>query len=103
MASAVPRRYCPYDSTNLQYWKGGTAYQSPILEGRPWRPPRRERPNGAPREELIRDDENGLLADLYAPEQVATQVAALLDDPGRRARLGKAARQTVLDNHAVEQ
>ena len=42
----------------------------------------------APVEEVIRDNENGVLADLYAPEQVAAQVAALLDDPGWRETLG---------------
>ena len=52
-----------------------------------------------PVEEVVRDGENGLLANFRSPEHLALRVAELLDDPERRQRLGKAARQTILDRY----
>ncbi len=52
-----------------------------------------------PVEEVVRDGENGLLANFRSPEHLAMRVAELLDDPERRQRLGKAARQTILDRY----
>jgi glycosyltransferase involved in cell wall biosynthesis len=50
-----------------------------------------------PVEEVMVDGENGLLANFRSPEHLAMRVEELLDNPELRARLGKAARQTVLE------
>ena len=49
-----------------------------------------------PVEEVVVDGENGLLANFRQPEHIAQRIEELLDDPALRARLGKAARETVL-------
>jgi glycosyltransferase involved in cell wall biosynthesis len=56
----------------------------------------------APVEEVMEHGKNGLLADLLAPQDVAEQVAKLLDNPKLRSRLGQAARKTVLDRYATD-
>jgi len=45
--------------------------------------------------ELIRDDQNGLLANSGVPESYVTQLGRLIEDPALRHRLGAAARQSV--------
>ncbi len=47
--------------------------------------------------ELVRDGENGVLVSSERPEDIADATAALLADPDRAARLGRAARAHVLD------
>lgn len=46
-------------------------------------------------ERWIEPDENGLLVPVTNPEILAEQVLRLLDDPGLRARLGQAGRETI--------
>jgi glycosyltransferase involved in cell wall biosynthesis len=48
--------------------------------------------------ELVRHDENGLLVAPHDVPALAESLAALLRDEPRRARLGAAARQTVVDH-----
>jgi glycosyltransferase involved in cell wall biosynthesis len=50
--------------------------------------------------EIVRPGENGELAGSDA--EWFDQLAALVEDPARRARLGAAARQTVVDDYSVE-
>lgn len=52
-----------------------------------------------PVEEVIRDGENGLLANFRSPEHIAQRVEELLDDKALRTRLGRAARETILDRY----
>lgn len=55
----------------------------------------------APVEEVVQDGVNGLLANFRSPEHLAMRVEELLDHPELRQRLGKAARQTILDKYDV--
>lgn len=55
----------------------------------------------APVLEVIKDGQNGLLADFFSPEEMADQVDHVLDHPDRMAALRRAARQTVLDRYAL--
>ena len=57
----------------------------------------------APVREMIRDGENGLLADYFSPKQIADRVCEVLDHPTRMAELRANARQTIIDrySHAV--
>ena len=48
--------------------------------------------------ELIRDQLDGLLVTPSSEEELATAMERLLDDPGLRRRLGKSARQRVVEN-----
>lgn len=52
--------------------------------------------------EVILDNENGLIAESYNPYSLAEKLELLLKDEGLRRRLGKAARNTVLDDFAIE-
>ena len=45
----------------------------------------------------MEDGVNGLLANFRRPEHIAMRIEEALDDPELRARLGKAARETVLE------
>lgn len=49
--------------------------------------------------ELVRDGETGLLCEPGDPVALAAALGALMDDPGLRARLGRAARAHVLEHH----
>ena len=53
--------------------------------------------------EIITHEKDGILIDNYLdPDEWAGQITRLLDDEGLRARLGRNARQTVLERFTVE-
>ena len=52
-----------------------------------------------PVEEVVEDGKNGLLANFRSPQHLAMRVEELLDNPELRKRLGKAARETVLERY----
>ena len=52
--------------------------------------------------ELIRSGQNGMLAPPGDPRVVATMLGELMDDAGRRRRLGAAARTTVEQEYDVD-
>ena len=52
-----------------------------------------------PVEEVIEDEENGLLFDFFSPDELCDTVCRVLDDPERRRHLGKTARQTILERY----
>lgn len=56
----------------------------------------------APVKEVIRDGQNGLLVDFFSPDQLADAVSELLRDRDRACELGRAARETVLNNYSLE-
>ena len=47
--------------------------------------------------DVVDDGRNGLLADFHSPEDVASKLSRLLDDPARNAGLRAAARQTIVE------
>ena len=51
---------------------------------------------------MVVDGENGLLANFRSPEHIAMRVEELLDDRELGKRLGKAARQTILDKYEMK-
>ena len=53
----------------------------------------------APVQEVVEDGVNGLLADVNSPEEIAGKIIRALEDSELRARLGAAARQTVIDRY----
>lgn len=52
-----------------------------------------------PVEEVVEDGVNGLLANFRRPEHIAMRIEEALENPELRARLGKAARETVLEKY----
>lgn len=56
----------------------------------------------APVLEAIRDDETGLLTDFFDTDALVEKANALLEDPEKRARLGKAARAFVLKTYDLK-
>ena len=50
-----------------------------------------------PVREVMRDGVNGLLADFFSPEEVASKIGQLLDDPSRNRALRAKARETVAE------
>jgi len=52
-----------------------------------------------PVREVIKDGENGLLVDFFAPKQMADRIDEALDHPNRMADLRVKARQTILDGY----
>lgn len=56
-----------------------------------------------PVQEVIKDNENGLLADFRQPEQIADRIEEALDDEKLRSRLSAAARETVQARYEVKQ
>ena len=55
-----------------------------------------------PVEEVVVDGENGLLANFRSPEHIAMRVEELLEDRELGKRLGKAARQTILNKYEMK-
>ena len=55
-----------------------------------------------PVEEVIEDGVNGLLANFQAPEQIAERIEEALEKPELRARLGRAARATVIERYELK-
>ena len=56
----------------------------------------------APVLEAIRDDETGMLTDFFDGDALVEKANALLEDPDKRARLGKAAREFVLKTYDLK-
>lgn len=56
----------------------------------------------APVREVVRDGENGLLADFFSPEEIADGVDRILDGKDRMAHLGHHARADILKNYTVK-
>ena len=56
----------------------------------------------APVEEVIRDEENGLLVDFFQPQAIAERVVAALDEPERFVSLRTRARQTVVERYDLK-
>ena len=52
-----------------------------------------------PVEEVVEDGKNGLLANFRSPQHIAQRVEELLDDEELRKRLGRAARETILNRY----
>ncbi|MGH7175922.1 MAG: glycosyltransferase, partial [Tepidisphaeraceae bacterium] len=55
-----------------------------------------------PVKEMIRDGENGLLADFFEPEDIASKAVAVLRDPGAYRPLGQVAEQNIADRYSLE-
>ena len=55
-----------------------------------------------PVEEVITDDENGLLVNFRSPEHIASRIEEALDDAALRHRLGQAARETILERYQLK-
>ena len=56
--------------------------------------------NTAPVTEIIRDGENGLLADFFSPEEIADRVGEVLDKPDLMKSIRAMARQTIMTNYS---
>jgi glycosyltransferase involved in cell wall biosynthesis len=56
----------------------------------------------APVREMIRDGENGLLADFFSPEAIAAKAVKVLDDPGAYRTLGRAAEEMIDREYSLE-
>lgn len=56
----------------------------------------------APVREMIRDGENGLLADFFSPEEIAEKAVAVLRDPGKYRGLGRAAEEMIAGGYSLE-
>lgn len=54
-----------------------------------------------PVEEVVEDGVNGLLAEFRSPHHIARRIEELLDDRELAARLGKAARETILERYEL--
>lgn len=55
-----------------------------------------------PVREMIRDGQNGLLANLFDPEEIARKAIAVLRDPASFRPLGRAAERTIAERYSVE-
>lgn len=56
----------------------------------------------APVEEVIRDGENGLLVDFFAPNEIAERVVMALEDRSAFDELRRNARQTIIDRYDLK-
>jgi glycosyltransferase involved in cell wall biosynthesis len=56
----------------------------------------------APVQEVIKHNHNGLLVDFFKPEELASAVTKLLDDPTLRKQLGQAARNTAVGKYDLK-
>lgn len=52
--------------------------------------------------EMIRDGENGLLADFFSPEEIADKAVQVLADPDAHRPLGRSAEQMVVERYSLE-
>jgi glycosyltransferase involved in cell wall biosynthesis len=52
--------------------------------------------------DVIENGKNGMLVNVKDPHALADKIMELLDDPGKRAALGKNARETILDRFTSE-
>jgi len=55
-----------------------------------------------PIEEMIRENENGLLADFFQPGDFATKAVEVLNDPGAFRHLGRAGEQMIIERYSLE-
>jgi len=55
-----------------------------------------------PVEEVIRDGENGVLVDLFKPEEIAERVVAALSEPGQFTKIRERARQTIVETYDLK-
>lgn len=58
--------------------------------------------NTAPVQEMIRDGENGLLADFFNAEEIAAEAVSVLRDPATFRPLGRAAEELIAKQYALE-
>ena len=58
--------------------------------------------NTAPVQEAIEHNQNGLLVDFFKPEELASAVTTLLDNPALREKLGQAARKTAVEKYDLK-
>jgi glycosyltransferase involved in cell wall biosynthesis len=56
----------------------------------------------SPVKEMIRDGENGLLADFFKPEEFAEKAVKVLENPDEFRPLGRAAEQMVTEQYSLE-
>lgn len=56
----------------------------------------------APVEEVIRDGENGLLVDFFAPDLLSAKIISALQQPERYAKIRKNARRTIVDRYDLK-
>jgi glycosyltransferase involved in cell wall biosynthesis len=56
----------------------------------------------SPIKEMIRDGENGLLADFFKPEEFAAKAVKVLENPDEFRPLGRAAEQTIQEKYSLE-
>jgi glycosyltransferase involved in cell wall biosynthesis len=58
--------------------------------------------NTAPVQEVIESGKNGILVDFFKPEELASAVTTLLDDPVLREKLGQAARKMAIEKYDLK-
>jgi glycosyltransferase involved in cell wall biosynthesis len=56
----------------------------------------------SPVKEMIRDGENGLLADFFSPEEIASKAVRVLQNPSEFRPLGRAAEQMITERYSLE-
>lgn len=56
----------------------------------------------APVQEVIKHHQNGLLVNFFKPEELASVVTTLLDNPALRQKLGQAARRTAIEKYDLK-
>ncbi len=56
----------------------------------------------APVREMIRDGENGLLADFFDPEAIAAKAMTVLQDPDAARHMGRAAEQMIVERYSLD-
>ena len=52
--------------------------------------------------EVIKDNENALFADFFAPEDIAQKVSRLLDDESLRKKISKNGRKTLIQKYSIK-
>lgn len=55
-----------------------------------------------PVQEVIRDGENGLLADFFSPENIADKIEEVLNHPDKMQTMRIKARETIINNYALK-